>query len=250
MFDFRDKTFGLISHPFWTEVLSITESELKKDSVFAFSKANAEVKAKFLQLIVNGFYPLGNISYLVFKRVETATNSEAADIVKPIYEAEAGMRPLVKGTRFESVTHPAQFKLFIESMMPDLKLIAPIELKDKLVLDSSIKEATVSEAIAAAYIIENSAPGIIYALQDFACKWQVFNTRRSKFIEYNFVYEHGLIEGSEAAEQHLCIIEALLNKFKDRIDFDQFETMAQKFVRTYHQLLDGVMLELAELKNA
>jgi hypothetical protein len=241
-----DETEGLLAHPYWDDVLSLP-SEGINPYIKTVANFNKLQKAKFLELIVRGFYPLTGISYYVFKQIELTSKSAVEDIVKPIYEAELGLTPLVKGTKYDLVAHPEQFRQLIESLEDGISIRHPIEDAHNFSSKINIKNASLSQAFSYASAIENSGPYIIYALEEFVAQWQVLCGRKSKHIKLNFILEHGLIEGSESEDQHITMMKELAHMLDGQINEDEAKRAAQFIVKTYHAHLDSIYAQISEL---
>lgn len=233
----------LLAHPFWQDILAINPQS-KNSVISTIAASNTEFKTKFLTTVVKGFYPLTSVSPLVFKRLEEVTADEAKHIAKAIYNTELGLKPLIKGTSYDGITHPEQFRLLIESLLDDCVIEAPLALTQRFIDMLAINDLPLSKILGYASVIEHNGPYIINALQDFVSQWQTFTKRRSSFIKFQFIYEHGLIEGNEGEAQHIVMVNKMAGQYANTINESEFEQAIHHFITSYHILLDSVYEEI------
>jgi hypothetical protein len=236
----------LLMHPFWQKILTI-QPENSPPYFELIAKADTTLKIQFLSAIVKGFYPLTFSSAHVFKRVEQVTADKAKYIARAIYTTELGLKPLIKTISFEGVTHPEQFRMLIESLQEDCIIAPPLSLTEQFIDKIAVDQQSLSQILGYASVIEHNGPNIIYALQDFISQWQTHTRRKSSLIKFQFVYEHGLVEGQEGEEQHIAMVNKMAGQYSNKIDNSQFNLAIQHFVMSYHSILDKVYEEIQQL---
>ena len=104
-----NKTF--MNHPLWNEVMSISQDlpDLSEDQ-----------KADYLQLIVEGFYPISYYSLYSYQQFAKLTpHTLAKTTALFISDTEAGMHPLLGNVPYKGTCHYQQINLMIASLNGD-----------------------------------------------------------------------------------------------------------------------------------
>jgi hypothetical protein len=221
-----------MDHPFWTEVLSIPVTgqnlwinKLKSESF--------KTQSRFLQLIVEGFYPISFASLLSFKRVsEISKYPETVKIARNFYDIESGIFPIIPDSPNKNLPHCDQLKLMIQSLARDLKFNISEPETFAIHQKLQIADAKLVKALAFCECIENTAPQVISFYQDFMAQWQCTMNVSSKFINRIYLDEHGLTEGSDSEHQHIQMVSKMMMPYNDLVTSQEYSDSK----RTFHAL--------------
>lgn len=235
-----NKDFRLVNNNFWTEVLAVPENG-QNELLKKVSKSSLDKKIRLLSLIVEGFYPISSSSPITFNRVYELSNKEnTKNLAKKIYEIELGKHPLIKKSKYKGIPHNEQFRLTIESLIPNIELLKPYET-EKAYLDSlNLSESNLSEALGYCYVIEGIAPYVIHYFQDFISQWSVYNNRKNSDINLVYINEHSLTEGDESPDQHIKIVRTMTEPHKEDINSKDYKKAIDNYNFTALKHLDKI----------
>tara|TARA_R110000868_G_scaffold8205_3_gene42488 strand:+ start:81986 stop:82756 length:771 start_codon:yes stop_codon:yes gene_type:complete len=229
----------LLDHAFWHQFFTIMPKP--NEGLMRIAEASHAEQVKFLTQVVDAFYVLPVMSTCVFKRMADLTDGEPSELATLIHETEVGLHPIIKGTRYDNIPHPEQYKLMIASLLDDCTIHHNQTYVRQFMAKTQVQHASLSQAIAMAELIETTAPSMIRGIEDFVAQWQVYTGRSSHSVKRNYLYEHGLTEGDESDEQHIVLVDKIVAQYGKDLDPEQSEEMTETFIDCYHQTLDQVM---------
>ena len=226
-----NKTF--MNHPLWNEVMSISQDlpDLSEDQ-----------KADYLQLIVEGFYPISYYSLYSFQQFAKLTpHTLAKTTALFISDTEAGMHPLLGNVPYKGTCHYQQINLMIASLNGDeaYKLQHPT----RYAFFSKANAINPSEIQALAYcnLIEHTAVWVIHYYQEFVAKWQSKYKVPNHKIFRVYLDEHNLTEGDEAEEQHIKLLNKMNNPYKEQLGNEEYQTALDHLNKSAMEHFDRVM---------
>jgi len=196
-----NKTF--MNHPFWTQLMSIQND---------LPSLNEGDKSAFLQLIVEGFFPISYYSHYSFKQFAMLTpHPEAKATAQFISDTEAGLHPLLGDVPYKGIPHYKQISLMLASLNQDPLYDLPHPEKYAFFTAANAIDKTEIQALAYCNLIEHTAVWVIHYYQEFLSKWQSKYKVPSNTIFRVYLDEHNLTEGDDAEDQHIN----MLNKMND-----------------------------------
>ena len=235
-----------ISHPFWNH-LDISENFALFGKV---KRLTSEEQRSLLALIAEGFYPISYCSPLAFLRFGfLCEGSRSADIAREIGEIELGMHPLLAHSEFKGVRHCDQLKLMIASLIEGLKIDLPEPNEMALCQLSGLSKADMLKAAAVCEVIENTAPKVIQRYQDFIASWQYVFKIPSGRIQRNYLDEHGLTEGENNPDQHISLINEMLEPLGDARFSSEYAAYVHEFNALCCRHLDLINGKIVALLN-
>jgi hypothetical protein len=238
---------NFMQHPYWTEVLSIPQTGTNK-YLYAFTKQPAEVQHRFLDLVLEGFYPVSYSSPMAFLRVsELAEEGEAKSAARYIYEVELGMHPFIKNSKYQNVLHCVQLQQTVASLIDNATIEKAHPDSHRLTQLLSLQDADLLTALAVCDEIEHQAPQVIVCFQDLVAQWQYLTNRSSDKIDRIYLDEHGLTEGTDEEDQHVEIVERIKSPFTHLTATAQYEEKKRWYNELCISHINGVYNSINDL---
>jgi hypothetical protein len=231
------KTF--MNHPFWTQLMSI-QSDLPS--------LNDSDKSAFLQLVVEGFYPISYYSHYSFKQFAKLTpHSEAKTTAQFISDTELGLHPLLGDVPYKGIPHYQQINLMLASLNQDPVYELSHPEKYAFFTEANAIDKTELQALAYCNLIEHTAVWVIHYYQEFLSKWQSKYKVSNHTIFRVYLDEHNLTEGDEAEDQHINMLNKMNGPYNTLIGNKDYQKAIDHLNKSANTHFDGIMTKIEAL---
>lgn len=237
----------LMAHPYWSLMRLKTGGN---HALTATVEGNTELRQQFWCNILYGFDRISRSSpYCFGKVVKLADNERTRTEAEAVLQPELGNAPFVEALR--GISHVDSFHRFIESLA-GCTLGIPTLLHGALRKDNrnpfpfnldinGDDYECLQRALAYCQVIETAAEQMVHDMMEMAAQWMVLTGLKSKDIWWPFVAEHILSEGSTSADQHIAIVERMLEPYPETARSPKFAEYQMRYAELAREHLDYVM---------
>jgi len=235
----------ILSHPFW----SLMRIAPKGNPYFKTVLEGPEDRQqRFIDAIVNGFHPISRSSPMVFGRVAAFAGdhgyADAKKLAGQIEEIENGDHAFVE--LFSGVNHAESYLRTVAAVTG--RAVAADHLVERRYLDDlGIEQNGVGQVLGYCEMIESIAPLTTAWIGEFVAQWAVLTGKSFTELWWPYLCEHLMTEGGESEDQHIQIVDALIESMSDHCTQADRVAGCGRFADATIAHLDRVMAAAAPL---